>query len=306
MVSPKKIVVLGSSGFIGRSLCPYLDQNHLEVIRVDRSGLVDVSVDALDHEQMHSLIEKYRPDCIINLIGYTDESCPDILYKVNVFPFLNIAEALLRINLPARVLLISSAAEFGASVTGRPIKEDDVKNPISHYGNAKLAQSLAAQVYYKRYGMDVMIGRPFNIIGSDMSSKLVPACFVNQFLENPGSKNVVEIKTKNLNPLRDFVSVTDVVTAIYTIIKVGISGESYNISSGIGSSIRDILGLIARATSTSTYTVDDNPTQENGNTISYSVGDNSKLKTLGWACTSTVENGVNNLVAALRRTHEEN
>jgi len=135
-----------------------------------------------------------------------------------------------------------------------------------------------------------------------MSPKLVPACFVDQFLRDPGSNNAVELKTNNLDPVRDFISITDVVSAIYTMITAGESGKSYNISSGAGLSIREIIGLIARTTSTPRYTVIEDTTPDKRNTITYSVGDNSKLKDLGWICTSTVEEGVKNLVTTWKGT----
>jgi GDP-4-dehydro-6-deoxy-D-mannose reductase len=301
MASQKKIIVLGSSGFIGRNLCTYLTRNQFEVIRADRSGAVDVPIDVLDPQDIRKLLERYSPGYIINLVGFADDAQPELLYKLNVFPLINIAEAILALKLPTRVMLISSAAEFGESEDRRPIKDDQSKKPTSHYGNAKLAQSLAARVYHQRYGLDIVIGRPFNIIGDDMSMRLVPACFVEEFVNHWGQHSVLELKTKQLDPVRDFISINDVVSALHIILTAGISGESYNICSGVGVSIRGVIDVIARVTSTATFTVRENSLADTGNAIMYSVGDNSKLRKLGWECMTSVERGVINLVAARKR-----
>jgi GDP-4-dehydro-6-deoxy-D-mannose reductase len=303
MFTPKKILVLGSSGFIGKNLCPYLEENRFEIIRADQAGAVDVNVDALHQEQILALLEKYRPDCIINLIGYTDERRPDLIYKLNLFPFINTAESLIRLNIRARIILISSAAEFGEPIsTNSPVKENDIKNPISNYGVAKLTQTLTAQIYHNVHGIDLVIGRPFNIIGNNMSPKLVPACFIDQFLKYSKQNNTIEIKTKYLDSVRDFISVEDVNQAILTIINFGKSGESYNICSGIGISISNVVKLVAKETSSSNYIIAKSTNTLDKNVISYSVGDNSKLKYLGWGCKLSTEEAVRSLVCAMKIT----
>ena len=302
MISQQKILILGSNGFIGRRLHSILLEKKLQVITADIIGKVNISIDALDKVQMFETINRFKPDCIVNLLGYTDNEQPDRIYETNILPFIYIATALTKLKLNTRVVIISSAAEYGDSdsINGY-LKENDPKKPVSHYGAAKYVQTMIGQLYHVQQKMDVVVARPFNIIGNGMSAKLVPACFIEKFLKHPGTQKIAIIKTKNLDTIRDFLSLDDVVKGLYKVITVGRSGEVYNICSGEGISIRTMFAMVAKEFSGINYEISEDISDREKNIIINSVGNNSKLKELGWKQEDSIETVIRDLISEKKK-----
>ena len=302
MISQQKILILGSNGFIGRRLHSILLEKKLQVITADITGKVDISIDALDKAKVFETINRFKPDCIVNLLGYTDNEQPDRIYETNILPFIYIATALTKLKLNTRVVIISSAAEYGDSdSTDGSLKENDPKKPVSHYGAAKYVQTMIGQLYHVQQKMDVVVARPFNIIGNGMNAKLVPACFIEKFLKHPGTQKIAIIKTKNLDTIRDFLSLDDVVKGLYKVITVGRSGEVYNICSGEGISIRTMFAMVAKEFSGINYEISEDISDREKNIIINSVGNNSKLKELGWKQEDSIETVIRNLISEKKK-----
>ncbi len=302
MTPQQKILILGANGFIGRRLCGILSENKHQVITADITGQVDVSIDALDKAHVFETINRYKPDCIVNLLGYTDNEHPDRIYETNILPFIYIATALTKLKLKTRVVIVSSAAEYGDSdSTDGSLKENDPKKPVSHYGAAKFVQTMIGQLYNVQQKIDVVVARPFNIIGNGMSAKLVPACFVEQFLKHSEAHKIAIIKTKNLDTMRDFLSLDDVVRGLYKVIKVGRSGEVYNICSGKGVSIRTMFSMVAKEFSGINYEISEDISDREKNVIMNSVGNNSKLKELEWKQEDSLETVIRNLISEKKK-----
>jgi dTDP-4-dehydrorhamnose reductase len=66
------ILVLGSSGLLGSTLCPFLKNNGYNIISAGRRDDVDYKVDINDAEKLKSLIKEVNPQQIINLIALTN------------------------------------------------------------------------------------------------------------------------------------------------------------------------------------------------------------------------------------------
>lgn len=302
MTSQQKILILGANGFIGRRLCGIFSENKHQVITADITGQVDVSINVLNKVQLFETIDRYKPDCIVNLLGYTDNEYPDVLYEVNLFPFIHIVTALTKLRLKTRVVIVGSAAEYGDSEsTDGSLKENDPKIPVSHYGVAKFMQTMMGQLYHAQQQIDIVVARPFNIIGNGMSAKLVPVCFIEQFLKHPGIQKAVIIKTKNLDTIRDFLSLDDVVRGLYKVITVGRSGEVYNICSGEGVNIRTLFTMVAKEFPGVNYEISEEASDRDKNIIMNSVGNNSKLKELGWKQEDSLETVIGNLISEKKK-----
>jgi GDP-4-dehydro-6-deoxy-D-mannose reductase len=299
---PQKILVIGANGFIGGYLSEYLKSQDYRVVEADKSGVDMVMVDALQPDQVMKLLKEINPDVIFNLIGYTDESHPDTIYRLNIFPLIHIAGCVTSLGLSTRIITMGSAAEYGPIREPRdPLVEDDIKVPVSHYGVSKVAQTSLARVFFKSNASDIIIARPFNIIGYGMSSYSVPACFVEQFLQRGDIKGRIEIRTGNLDPIRDFLSIHDVISALHYIMLRGSPGHSYNICSGSGITVRAILTGIASIFSGKEYQILENKSMNSAINIPWSIGDNSKLKSLGWKQQSSIEDGMNELVRLMEK-----
>ena len=88
-------------------------------------------------------------------------------YAANVLSTKNILDALLSSECKARILLIGSAAEYGAiDEEENPIAETHPLKPISIYGLTKVLQTQLMDYYYRMHQINIVMARTFNILGS--------------------------------------------------------------------------------------------------------------------------------------------
>jgi GDP-4-dehydro-6-deoxy-D-mannose reductase len=122
-----------------------------------------------------------------------------------------------------------------------PLKEDSKLNPISPCAVARVSQELISTIYTNGYGVDIVKTRSFNHIGPGQSSNFVISSFARQIVERKLGLVEGPIKVGNLEVIRDFIDVRDVVSAYWNVLWKGKAGEVYNVCSGTGFSINQIL-----------------------------------------------------------------
>lgn len=117
-------------------------------------------------------------------------------------------------------------------------------HPTSPYAISKIAQDLLGFQYYLSYNLNIVRVRPFNHIGPRQKPTFVVAGFSKQIADIEAGLQEPILKTGNLSAIRDFTDVTDMVKAYWLAINKGEIGEVYNIGSGIGHSMEDILKIL--------------------------------------------------------------
>ena len=192
--------------------------------------------------------------------------------------FLNLVESIRKHNINCRILSIGSSEQYGlVEKDNLPLIEMTKLNPISPYAIAKVSQEMMSNIYTKGYGLDIVNTRSFNHIGPDQNANYVISSLVKQIVELKYNLNNKTIKVGNIDIVRDFIDVRDVANAYMAILLNGKQGEIYNVCSGIGYSIKEILRLIMEIANVNfeveinyqLYRPIDNP---------IIIGDNSKLK----------------------------
>ncbi|KAB0664871.1 dTDP-4-dehydrorhamnose reductase [Oryzomonas japonica] len=133
------ILVVGANGMLGRDLMPLLG---------DRGRGVDIDgIDITSLESVERVLTAVRPSVVINCAAYTDvdgcESNQETAMRVNGEGVGHLAMASRTIG--ARLVQISSDYVFDGS-KGTPYLEDDAPNPLSVYGESKLAGEMNAAV----------------------------------------------------------------------------------------------------------------------------------------------------------------
>jgi GDP-4-dehydro-6-deoxy-D-mannose reductase len=125
------------------------------------------------------IIENIRPNYIYHLAGEIYTKDWGKLYRGNVETTINIMEVK-RTGTSCRVVIAGSAAEYGCiSDTDLPISEKQIPNPVVPYGVAKVWQTAIAK-YYATLGVNIAIGRMFNIIGPGAPEGLSVSAFASQ------------------------------------------------------------------------------------------------------------------------------
>ena len=301
-MSKKKILITGFSGFVSRHLLAYLQENdkNVEVCGIDiKPPIFDFSefhdikvtcqtINLLETDSVKKLLDRFRPDYIIHLASFSSVAYswkhPVECFQNNTNIFLNIIAAVQELHLKCRVLSVGSSEEYGnVKEADLPLCEDSSLLPCSPYAVARVAQEMLSHVYADSYGVDIVMTRSFNHIGPWQDTRFVVPGFISRILQirNEGKASGT-IETGDLSIIRDFVDVRDVVRAYYNLLLHGKSGELYNVCSGIGSRLSDIVGKIARILEVEIDTVV-NPEYVRLNDNHMIVGSYEKIrKDIGW------------------------
>ena len=162
---------------------------------------------------------------------------------MNVNGTLNILEAVRKLGLKARILLIGSSEEY--AVSDAQISEDWPLSASNPYGITKIAQENFAEIYRESCGMDIISTRTFNHTGRGQPEKFVIPSFVRQAAEIHKSGGNGKIFVGNLSARRDFGDVRDMVSAYRMILESDTREKVFNVGSGVCRSLDEILGYIA-------------------------------------------------------------
>ena len=150
-----------------------------------------------------------------------------------------------------RVVLVSSGVCYGnPSPEFIPVSEDCPLRPSNPYAASKAAVDLLGIQHYLAHGTDVVIVRPFNHAGPRQSAQYVLAALALQIAEvEAGHRTHLDVG--NLNVIRDFTDVRDVVCAYRLLAQNGNSGEVYNLGSGQGTKIATAMEYLRSQAKTS-------------------------------------------------------
>lgn len=316
-MSKKKILITGFSGFVSRHLLAYMQENDkdVEVCGIDinppafdLSSFPDINVayhtvNLLDTDAVKELLTMFRPDYIVHLASFSSVAYswkhPIECFQNNTNIFLNIIAVIQELHLKCRVLSVGSSEEYGnVSEADLPLREDRSLLPCSPYAVARVAQEMLSRVYADSYGVDIVMTRSFNHIGPWQDTRFVIPGFISRILaiKNAGKQHGT-IETGDLSIIRDFVDVRDVVRAYYSLLMNGRSGELYNICSGKGIRLSDIVHKIADMLEVEIDTVV-NPDFVRLNDNHMIVGSHEKISAdIGWEPVITLDTTLKDMIA---------
>ncbi|MBT3983273.1 MAG: NAD(P)-dependent oxidoreductase [Bacteriovoracaceae bacterium] len=170
-----KVIVSGSTGFIGSHICDRLQSEGVDIYSLARNQrkfkdfdvkgkFVQCDFNSLKDEMLEELPESV--DAIIHVAGTLFSHNPNDYYQMNVERTLDFINMLKKKYEAQRVKLIffSSIAAAGPSASGRAKSESELENPVSHYGKSKL-EAEKALIAAAPEGWEVVIIRPPMVIG---------------------------------------------------------------------------------------------------------------------------------------------
>ena len=256
-----RLLITGFSGFVSQHFLNYLEENteDVEVCGIDinmpkfdyscykKIHVKFYTVNLLDSDALNVVLDVFRPEYVLHLASFSSVAYswkhPVECFNNNTNIFLNIVDTVQRLGLNCRILSVGSSEEYG-DVTEQdiPLLEDRKLLPCSPYAVARVSQELLSRVYVNSYGLDIIMTRSFNHMGPLQDTRFVIPSFITKILaiKKQGMK-AGTIETGDLSIIRDFVDVRDVVKAYYNLLMFGKSGELYNICSGKGVVLRDIV-----------------------------------------------------------------
>lgn len=289
-----KVVVTGATGFIGSHLVDRLVARGDEVSawirpghpapRESRTEVTCRAVDLMERASVRSELVDFMPDALFHLAA---QSLPSVSWdrpwetiQVNVAGAVNLFEAARDVQLQGPLLVAGSSSEYAAqNDPARPIAEDHPIHASSPYAVSKIAVDQLAQLYWARYRLKIIRFRPFFWIGtrktgdfcSDVASRIVDV--------EQGAAN--SVKVGNLEAIRDFLDVGDGVEALLCLLEHGSPGSVYNICSGTGMRLREVVDFYMKM-SLATIKIEVVPELFRPLDEPVRIGNPSKTMALGW------------------------
>ncbi|MBD3279180.1 MAG: NAD-dependent epimerase/dehydratase family protein [Candidatus Pacebacteria bacterium] len=314
MTKQPKILITGGTGFAGSHLVEALLAQGKQKIHVtayqDQSNIVH---QLIPHEAIHQLdltktkpttklIAQIQPDQIYHLaalaaVGKSFAQTRSVLNN-NLQLQLNLLEAVKTHAPQARVLIVGSAMEYAPQ--NQPLKETDPLGPASPYAVSKITQDMLGYAYQQSCKLNIVRCRPFNHLGERQASGFVVPDFAQQII-NIEQGQQQQLKVGNLAAVRDFTDVKDVVKAYILLMKQGQTGEVYNIGSGQGYSIQQLLDWLIELSSIK-IKVEVDQQKLRPVDIPKVIADNSKIAALGWQPTIKIKDTLARVLNHMRST----
>jgi len=159
---------------------------------------------------------------------------------------MNVIETVRLFGIPAKILSVGSAEQYGiVTKNDLPLTEKTCMHPANPYAVARVAQEQFAKIYVDGYDLDICCTRSFNHCGPGQSDRFVVSSIVKQLVMITQGKQDNGIHIGNGSIVRDFLDVRDVVAAYCLLLEKGPRGEVYNICSGRGYAINDIVTILS-------------------------------------------------------------
>jgi GDP-4-dehydro-6-deoxy-D-mannose reductase len=251
------------------------------------AGARVVEADLTDPAAAAAVVEGVRPERIIHLAGQASVHQswldPAGTLRANVLGVVHLLDAVRSRGLRPPVLVVGSAEEYGpVAPEEMPIREETPLRPASPYAVSKVAQGALALLYGPAGGLRVVLTRTFHHTGPGRGEAFAESSFARQLAEIEAGRQPPVLKVGNLEAVRDFADVRDVVRAYWMLLEKGAGGTAYNVCTGRGRRIRDLLDLLLAA-SGAKVEVRVDPERLRPSDVPAQVGDPSRLRAAtGW------------------------
>jgi len=307
----RRVLVLGGAGFIGRSLCHALALSGAGVRCFDRKesggegfvqshpGAVEwMAGDFSDARRLREAVDGM--DYVFHLISTTipETSNKDLSHDLtsNVDSTLALLEAAREAEIK-KILFISSGGTVYGIPRTVPIPEHHDTNPLCGYGIHKLAIEKYLYLYHYNHGLDYSILRLSNPYGTAQISDR-PQGVIGKFIYKALRKEPLEIWGDG-SVVRDYVYIDDIMDAFLRALTYQGQEKIFNVASGEGHSLTDIIALIEGAAG---YSLDVSFSASRHVDVPLNVLDISRIKTeLGWIPETAMETGIGKLFEYGRR-----
>jgi GDP-4-dehydro-6-deoxy-D-mannose reductase len=310
----KRILITGVTGFVGPHLARFLlDKNDVILFGTSLNkhdnvpeGITCLPMNLTDSASVYETIAKSRPDIIFHLaaqssVAYSWEK-PAYTLDVNVLGTIHLFEAVRQLHLNPIIQIACSSEQYGlVSPEDLPVTEQTSFHPLSPYAVSRLTVDLMSYQYFKSYGLKTIRTRAFNHTGPGQLDQFVCSRFAKKIAEIEKGLEPPMLRVGNLDAIRDFTDVRDVVRAYSLCVEQGEPGEAYVIASGAGRTIANVLQMLL-SLSTVTIQISTDPDLLRPSDVPVLYGDSQKcFQVTGWKPTITFEQTLSDLLNYWRK-----
>ncbi len=274
----------------------------------ERSRITWRTLDVTDQADVATALDATLPDVVLHLaaVSHVPDAMrnPGYAYEVNTVGTVRLLAEVRRQRDAGQgdpvVLVVGSSEQYGRhALDEMPLHEDVAQRPLTLYAASKVAQEVAALQAYRGDGIRIVCTRSFNHSGIGHGSHFLLPSIVRRAMALPASGGCLTIG--NGDTVRDFLHVTDVVSAYLGLIERGRVGEAYNVSSGHGKSVRALAALVLQRLGTSAD-ISSDPALARPVDVPVLVGNCDKVsRATGWAPQRTTADIIDDLIHASTR-----
>ncbi|KJU82053.1 nucleoside-diphosphate-sugar epimerase [Candidatus Magnetobacterium bavaricum] len=213
----KKVLVTGSTGFVGRALKNRLENIGYIVIGLNRDITIPDTFKELKDQNIYYVFHLAAKTVV------TDSwESPFSFYNTNIIGTANVLDYCRHEDID---LTFISAYIYG--IHAEPvISEDCTIRPNNPYAHSKYLAEQLCEFYAKEFNVRINIVRPFNVYGIGQSCNFIIPYIIKQAINNK------YIRVKDLSPKRDYVYLEDFIDACILCMDVSRGYSVYNIGSG--------------------------------------------------------------------------
>lgn len=246
----KNVLLLGGGGFLGSAFARHLANQKVEVHIITPGSYGP----APDHAVVHagsmddeSILKSILPGCgtIFHFASSTNPGNsarhPAAEAAFNLSPTLNFLE-ILQDYKPFHLIYLSSGGAIYGNPEKIPVDESHPLSPLSYYGAGKLAIERFLRVLASPPDQNVTIVRPPNFYGPGQSFKQGFGV-IRTMLEHLYRGTTMEIWGDG-ETVRDYLYIDDMVDALSRLIDMPRDNETYNIASGKGVSLNQLIKIV--------------------------------------------------------------
>jgi GDP-4-dehydro-6-deoxy-D-mannose reductase len=293
----QKVLITGITGMIGKHCANATRALGWKTFGIARSSAASrlaavddpniIRCDILDHVALEQTFRQIEPDVIIHLAAQafngTSWKLEWSTHQANYLGTANVLACCRDIVPKSRVLIACSSAEYGdVDPSECPLKEERPLRPISPYGVSKAGTEALGYQYFRNYGLKVFLPRFFIHVGTGHPPATAIQNFARQLALIAKGLLPPEIRTGNLETARDFIDVRDGVAGSMLLLEKGRPGHPVNICTGEAVKIQDVLETLIAISGQKVKRLSD-PALIRPSDEPLLLGDNSKLRSLGWS-----------------------
>ena len=261
----KKVLITGISGSGGSYLAEYIcnKKPNVSVHGISRwhvtstnKNLIKVmnkinvhECDLQDYSSIFNVLKKVKPDAIFHLASHANVRAsfdtPLSVMQNNIMGTANLLQAIKDLNINPVIQICSTSEVYGiVSKKDIPINEKCSFNPASPYALSKVSQDLLGQVYFKNYGLKIIVTRMFTYLNPKRSDLFATAFARQVALIEKGKQKI--LYHGNLNSVRTIIDVDDAMESYWVAATKGKIGEIYNIGGNKTTTVGKFLELLKK------------------------------------------------------------
>ena len=263
------VLLTGAAGFTGQYVRNGLERLGCRVIDPEAE---EGGFDLRKPDDVRGVVRRQPFDYVIHLAAQSFIAQADsaAFYAVNTVGSSNLLAELADSGQRLRKVIVASSANVYGNAIRSPIDESLPPAPVNHYACSKLAMEHMAATFMDR--LPVVITRPFNYTGVGQAPHFLIPKLVAHF-----ARRLPSISLGNLDVERDFSDVRAVANAYIRLLASDVVGETLNICSGVGHSLRSVLQALQEITNHS-IRISVDPSLVRRSEVARLVGDPGRLR----------------------------